>query len=550
MIKSLSIKNYAIIEDLNIDFDDAFNVFTGETGAGKSIIVGALSLLLKGRSDSNLIRKGANRSSIEGIFSLDDDLKKKLDDAQIDYDEDLIVRRTLSIDNHNTIKVNDCNVTLNFLTNLFSNKIDIHSQKDSHYLLDKKNHLYLLDSYANNNNLLKEYNLVYEEYLNAFNILNEFKNNTYNQRDYEYNLFDYNEIHDAKLNINEEEELKRQEKLYKDSSKYLEVLNNSLSLYKDENGIKENIEALIKSIDINDDEFQLIKNNISSYYYNIDDEINKLSKLLNRINDNDINIDEIEERLYIYSKLKRKHSKSIEELLVLEKELEDKINFYNNKEEVLKQKEKEYDLAKQKCLEIANKLHNIRIKNAKELEKKIINEAKDLMLENINFKIVFNETDINSKGIDDIEFYVSTNKGEELKSLRSVASGGEVSRLMLSLKVIFAKLANTQTIIFDEIDVGVSGKVALAMGEKMANLSKDIQVLTITHLAPVAACANHHYYIYKVDENNITKTKIDLLNHEDIIKELANISGSISEESIEAAKQLYNLAQDKCYGSK
>lgn len=549
MIKSLNIKNYAIIEDLNIDFNNGFNVFTGETGAGKSIIVGALSLLLKGRSDISLIRKGANKSYIEGVFSLDDNLKNKLDEADIYYDDELIVRRTLSIDNHNTIKVNDTTVTLNFLSNLLGDVIDIHSQKDSHYLLNKKNHLLLLDSYVDDNNL-NEYKLHFEAYKRAYDILNSLQNDTYNQRDYEYNLFDYNEIHDAKLKVDEENDLKNKERLFKDSAKYIEVLNNALDLYKNDNGIKDNLNSLIKSLDLDNDEFKEIKNNIQTSLYSIDDEISKLSNVLNTFNNEDINMDDIQERLYIYSKLKRKHNKSVEELLSYENELKEKINFYLNKDKVLKEKEEEFNAIKEKCLKLAKDISKTRKSKAKELENKVIQEAKELMLENIDFKIVFNETELSSNGIDDVEFYVSTNKGEELKPLKSVASGGEVSRLMLSLKVIFAKLANTQTIIFDEIDTGVSGKVALAIGEKIAKLSKDIQVLTITHLAPVAACANNHYFIYKIDDNNTTKTMISKLNNEEIIKELANISGSVTNESIEAASQLYKLAQEKCYGSK
>lgn len=549
MIKSLNIKNYAIIDDLSIDFDDGFNVFTGETGAGKSIIVGALSLLLKGRSDNSLIRKGANKASIEGIFSLDEDIINKLNEAEIDYDDSLIVRRIISNDNRNIIKVNDTTVTLNFLSNLLGEKIDIHSQKDSHYLLNKKNHLYLLDKYAHNEEELDKYKELYKEYNDELNNYNNLINNSYNQRDYEFNVFDYNEINDAHLKADEEEELKRQEKIYKDSAKYLETLNNSLYLYKEDGGIKEKINALIKSIDIDDNEFQNIKTNIQNYYYNIDDEINKLDTLLNTINSDDIDIDKVEERLYIYSKLKRKHNTDVEGLIRIKDELKEKIDFYNNRNDILKEKEKRIAELKDKCLKEANILNKKRKKAAEELSKRVISEAEELMLNNINFNVDFKKIDLNSNGIDDIEFFISTNKGEELKPLKSVASGGEVSRLMLALKVIFASLANTQSIIFDEIDVGVSGKTALAIGEKMAKLSKDVQVLTITHLAPVAACANNHYYIYKVEDENSTVTRINKLNKEEVIKELANISGSITDDSLNAAKQLYKTAQEKCYGN-
>lgn len=546
MLKSLNIKNYAIIDELNIDFNSGFNVFTGETGAGKSIIVGALTFLIRGKADTSIIKTGKEKAIIEGIFSIENYMKEQLKEADIDYDDELIVRRVISKDGHNTIKVNDCTVTLNFLTELLSEHIDIHSQKDSQYLLNKKNHLSLLDKYCNNYELLNEYTLKYNNYITLLNEYNDLLNNTYNESELEYFKFDLKELEDANLDIDEEKELIDKEKRYKSAEKYISILSNSIGLFDSDNGIKQNLKMLIKELNVDDNDIIETKTNIENLYYSLDDEVSKLRNILSTFADDDLDINKIEERLYLYSKLKRKHNKDVCGLIEELKSLKEKIAFFENKDVVLNEKKKLVDSAKQEALLLANKLHEIRVNKAAKLEDSIIKQTEDLMLNNVKFSININEIEINHNGVDNVEFFVSLNKGEDLKPLKDVASGGEISRLMLALKTIFTSLSDCSLAIFDEIDTGVSGKVGLAMGQKMKSISLNTQVLSITHLASVAACADTHYYIYKEDNSDSSATHIKQLNEDEIINEIANISSTdTSDKAIAAAKELYKLAQNK-----
>ena len=545
MLKSLYVKNYAIIDELNIDFNSGFNVFTGETGAGKSIIVGALSFLIRGKADTSVIRTGQDKAIIEGIFSIEDYMKDSLKENDIDFYDELIIRRVISKDGHNSIKINQCSVTLNYLVDLFDEHIDIHSQKDSQYLLNKKNHLSLLDRYCDNSDLLHEYKDKYSIYTKALSEYNELLNNTYNESELEYINFDYKELCDANLNVEEEITLQDKEKRYKSAEKYITTLTNSIGLFDEDNGVKQNLKLLIKELNLDDKDIEQTRTNIENLYYSLEDEVSKLRSILSSFTDDDLDINKIEERLYIYSKLKRKHGLDVQGLIGKQSELKDKIKFFENKDVVLKEKKDSVDKLYNECLTIANKIHEIRSTKAKQLEKDIIKQTEDLMLNNVQFNVKIDKVDINANGIDNVEFYVSLNKGEDLKPLKDVASGGEISRLMLALKTIFTSLSDCVLAIFDEIDSGVSGKVGLAMGQKMKSISKNTQVLAITHLAPVAACGDAHYFIYKQDDSEASATHIKQLNNDEIINELASISSTdTSDKAIAAAKELYKLAQE------
>jgi DNA repair protein RecN (Recombination protein N) len=545
MLKSLYIKNYAIIDKLELNFDDGFSVFTGETGAGKSIIVGALSYLIKGKADLSVIRNGSDKAIIEGVFSVDDDMKDVLNEADIDFDDEIIVRRVISRDNHNSIRVNDTNVTLSFLSNLFGEHIDIHSQKDSQYLLNKKNHLRLLDKYVDDPAIINEYKKAYNAYNQARKEYDELANNTYNQSELEFYRFDLKELQDAGLDPNEEEELASKEKRYQSAEKYLTTLNNAVELFDGTDGIDEKISVLLKSLNLDDPIVSNAKEKIQDLYYSLNDEMDQLKKLLNDFNDEDIDIDRIEERLYTYSKLKRKHSLDTAGLIKKRDELKEKIAFFEDRDFVLAEKKKIVDDLYAKADALAEELSIKRKEKALDLEKKIMGECEELMLPNVNFHIDINGISLNNNGKDDVEFFVAMNKGDQPKPLKNVASGGEISRLMLSLKAVFTALSDTSLVIFDEIDTGVSGKVALSIGQKIAQIARNTQVLCITHLAAVAACAKKHYYIFKQDDAQTSQTSVRLLDHDDIIKELAIISTSeTSASALEAAEELYNTAQN------
>ena len=547
MLKSLRIKNFAIIDDIQIEFEKGFNVFTGETGAGKSIIVTALSYLFKGRSDSSLIRNGYDKAIIEGVFLIDDkNLKDELFKQDIDMEDEIIVKRVIDKDNHNSIKINESSVTLNYLTDLLSKYVDIHSQKDSQYLFNSSNQLQLFNRYCNFNDKLNEYANLYREYKKINDEYDDLLNNVYNQREIEFFKYDLQELEDAKLDINEEEGLIEKEKLLKSREKYLGVLNNALAIYNNDGGLKESFYELINSLNIQDDEITTIKEKINSLYYDLQDELDKLDNILNKLSDSDLNMEQIEERLFTYSKLSRKHKTDTKGLIALLADLRAKVESFDNREYVIAEKQKQRDLAYNKAFKLAKEISDIRKAKAIELSKDIKKETDDLLLNNCLFKVDIKEKELGVNGIDSIEFLISMNKGEELKPLKNVASGGEVSRLLLALKAVFVRLSNTDLLILDEIDTGVSGKVGLMMGKKIAMIAKDCQVLCITHLASVAACANQHYYIYKEDIDGKTTTKIRQLDNKQIINELANISSSSDDENaLLAAKDLYSKAQEE-----
>ena len=545
MLKSLYVKNYAIIDEISIEFDRGFNVFTGETGAGKSIIVGALSYLTKGKADTSIIKTGCDKTIIEGVFTVDDFMKEKLDEADIDYDDEIIVRRTISRDNHNSIKINQCSVTLGFLVDLFDEHIDIHSQKDSQYLLNKKNHLVLLDKYVNEPGLLNTYHDQYREYRDCLDQYNDLKNNTYNEADLDYYRFDLKELEDADLSLDEENDLIQKENRYKSSEKYLTMLNSCISLYEGDNGAKENLNQIIKELNIEDNTIEDIRNNLEDLYYRINDETDRLKDILASFDEDDLNIEYIEERLYTYSRLKRKHNTDVQGLIKKKEELQEKIRFFEDKDMILDEKKRKVDELYHIASETASRIHEARVSKSSELERKIVEQCDDLMLNNVEFKVNIQKTDLGTNGIDDVEFFISLNKNQELRPLKNIASGGEISRLMLALKTVFTGLSDTALVVFDEIDTGISGKTGLSVGIKIADIARLTQVIAITHLASVAACASSHFYIYKNDDENGTRTAIKLLDHDEIINELAYISSTDnSQVALEAARELYESAQE------
>ena len=547
MLKSLRIKNFAIIDDIQIDFEKGFNVFTGETGAGKSIIVTALSYLFKGRSDSTLIRNGYDKAIIEGVFTIDDDsLKQELDNQDIEYDGELIVKRVIGKDNHSSIKINQSSVTLNFLSDLLSKYVDIHSQKDSQYLFNVSNQMIVFNRYCQIDGKLAEYQKLYDNYLKTKHEYDDLVNNTYNEREIEFFKYDLDELEKANLSLDEESKLEELEKQLKSKEKYLSVLNNTINIYKQDGGVSELLYELVNNLNISDEKIVSIKGNIDDLKYQLDDEVSKLEDILNSINDVDYNLEEIEERLYVYSKLSRKHKTDTKGLIDLLSDLKSKVAFFEDRDRVIADKQKELDKAYLNAFKLAKEISDIRNEKAVILSRDIKKETDDLLLNNCVFKVDIKEKELSSNGIDAIEFLISMNKGEDLKPLKNVASGGEVSRLLLALKAVFVKLTNTDLLILDEIDTGVSGKVGLLVGEKIAKIAKNCQVLCISHLAMVAACASSHYYIYKEDVNNVTCTKIKKLDQEEIIKELANISSTSNDENaLKAANDLYKKAQEE-----
>lgn len=543
MLKFLSVKNYAIIDDLSIDFGKGFNVFTGETGAGKSIIIGALTFLFRGRSDASIIKTGKDKAVIEGVFETDDkDVIDTLNDNDIDYDGELIIRRTISKEKGSSIKINGSSVTLSFLSALSDRLFDIHSQRDSIYLLDPKRQLNLIDRFAGTD--MTSYKVKYDNFRKIQKEISDMESTELSDREIEFIRFDLQELESAGISIEEEDELAQKEKMYANFRLYTEIQQLIANLYDSDGGIKESLYELISRTDIQDEFIISKREAIDNIYYSLDDTIEQLKTYLSRLSDEPVDIDSIQERQYVYSKLKRKHKTDTEGLIRLKADLKSRIDLYSDRDQILAEMRNRLNTAYNELLEAAGELSSIRRKASDELQMKVHEHTSDLLLPNCRFEIELKPKEPSANGADDIEFMVSMNKGEVLKPLRNTASGGELSRLMLALKTVFASLNSVELMVFDEIDTGVSGKVAKAVGLKMSAIAKSVQVICITHLAPVAAFSDAHFFIYKEDDGEHSATKVKELNDENKITELALISsGSDDEKSRIAAAELYKEAQ-------
>ena len=398
-------------------------------------------------------------------------------------------------------------------------------------------------NYLGEEELIDKVTKLYKEYKNLKNEMDDALNEVYNPDDIEFYNYEIDEIDKANLIVGEDEIIALKEKEYLSISKNLEKLNTAIGIF--EGGFQDDffeINKLTQSFEI--DIIENANTVIKSAYYDVDEAINSIRNYVDKLDISEQDINELQERSFEINRLKRKYGGSIESILKYEEELLHKIEIINNRQEYLDNMNIKVNKALVNFKREANKLSDIRIKKSKLLDKEIEQILKDLMLPNAIFKTNITTDALNKNGINDIEFLISMNKGEELKPLSKVASGGELSRLMLGLKVIFSKLQGISTIIFDEIDTGVSGPVATSIGKKMKDLSNNAQVFSISHLAQVAACANSHYHVSKSSDDSKTSTQIVLLDENTRIKELAILSsGEATDISLEAAKELYRKNQ-------
>lgn len=524
MLQRLYLKNFILISETEIDFSKGFSVLIGETGAGKSLIVDALQILCGSRSNSSFIKKGEEKAIIEAVFDVSNlEVIETLKQLDFDVENEIIITKEITKEKTST-KLNHRSITNSLLKEITSSLMDIHAQHSLHSFLDDKTHLSLLDELYQID--LKKYKNEYSIYRQLLNEKNEIESNQ--DYDIDFLKFQLNEIQNINPKLDEDSELLKIQKEYITSQKQRQQIEKSLENI--------NIEGLKDlSIIFNNDK-------LSELYYLIDDELNSISEKMNQYEDYDI--DEVQERLFKIQGLKKKYGGSIESILEKEKELQLKIENIEEKDLKLALLDKKINEQSLICLEIAEKISEMRKKSALDLENRIIFELKDLNLNFVQFKVVFITTVLDKDGVDAIEFLISLNKGEELRKISDVASGGELSRILLALKAIFSQNQSINTIIFDEVDSGVSGRVALSIGRKMRKIAKNKQVICITHLAAVAACGENHYSVLKSFDENRTNSYVQKLNEKQLIKELALISSSNdSDISLENAKSLLDLAR-------
>lgn len=555
MLLSLNINNYAIIDNLSIDFDEGLNIITGETGAGKSIIIGALSLVLGEHAKTENIRTGKDKAVIQALFTVEEkneELKAVLDDLSIDYsDETLILTREISLKGRNICKINSTLVNVSTLKEVGTHLIDIHGQHEHQKLLNQNTHLSFLDSYAQNKikeDLIKV-SLSFDEYKKAFKELNELEKKSKENKDNLDNYKrQYEEINEVNLEIGEDEELNKKEKILLNSQNIYSDVDSAYSLlYKTDNNI-------LSNLTLANDYFSRVLEYDESVKENVDMllEANTLIEEVafflrdykDNISFNPEELNEIESKLNKINNLKKKYGATIEDILEYKKELEHKIELIDNYDENLANLKKDVENKEKSYLKNAKALREKRKKAAEEFCKKITDNLELLSMKGTVFACEFKDLAKNGnytkKGIDDITFMISTNKGESLKPLNKIASGGEISRVMLSFKRILSENDNIDCLIFDEIDTGISGQTALIVGKQMWELSRNHQIMAITHLPQIASMADTNYFIKKEVKGEKTFTSFKKLNEEEKISELVRIiSGeNAGENAIMYAKDM------------
>ena len=538
MITNLHIKNIGIIEEIEIDFNNGLNVLTGETGAGKSLIIGSLGIISGGRFSKEMIRKGETNSYIE--------LCMYEPDSENAIDGNIIISREINTNGRNMCKINGRMVTVNELKEFMKEYIEIHGQNDNQNLLDIKQHLKYLDGYIGKEieELKNEYRNYYLKYNEIEKELKEnYGDDKEKQRKIDLLKYQINEIEVANLEPNEEEKLEEKRKIIVNSEKIAQ------SLAEADGAIEENVidylSTSIRSlekIEQIDKKYEQTVYSLKSIYYELQEISKDISNYREGTYFDEQERNEIEQRLDLIYDLKRKYGNSISEILQYKEEIKQEIDKIENLEEHNNKLKQEKNQIIIQMNSVAEKIHQIRHKNAIKLSEKINQNLKDLEMKNakINIHVDYMET-FYSTGKDKITFYITTNIGEDEKELSKIASGGEMSRIMLAIKTVLADIDKTPALIFDEVDTGISGKAANSVAEKLSKISCNHQVLCISHLPNIAAVADYNYFISKNIINKRTNTNIKLLSEAEVINEIARISsGEINEATIKYAYELRN----------
>ncbi len=537
MINTLHIKNIGIIDDITINLNEGLNVLTGETGAGKTLIIGSLQILAGGRFSKDMIRNGQTVSYVEMDAYL----------PNMGYENDtVIVSREINIKGKNTCKINGRLVTVSELKKFMNNIIDIHGQNDNQSILDISTHIDLLDEYALSKikQSKEEYLKLYEEYLD---IKSEISRNYGDEKEKQRKLdllnYQVNEIENADLKVDEEEKLEERRTIIMSSEKIAINLSdaeknlNDLAIDSINIAIKD-----IEKIEKYNDEYSKILSRLRDSYYEIQEAARDISYLNSDMYFDENEQNEIEERLMLIKSLKRKYGNNIKEILEYKEKLKQEIYDIENLEEYINTLKNKLNLVESEMFTTSKKMNEIRNEYAQKLCLKVNKEFEELEMKNAKFSVKIEFSDdkkFNKNGLDKIEFQIVTNVGEEPKSLIKIASGGEMSRFMLAIKGVLADVDKIPVIIFDEIDTGISGVAANATGEKIKKIARNHQVICVTHLASIAAKGDYNYYVCKEIESEKTKTKVKQLSENEVLEEIARISsGSITDISIKHAKEL------------
>jgi len=551
MLRELKIENLAIIDELDIEFDKGFIVLTGETGAGKSIILSGINLLIGEKASVDMIRDGEENLVAQGVFDVDEEQKKALEAMGIDIDGDeIIIRRSYSRSGKARAFVNNVRISLTDLKEIASTLVDIVGQHSHQMLLNKNNHIKLLDSFLNKDekdlkenlvNLLSQYR---EIDIKIENIEKERKETLEKKEFYEYQL---EEIEKLKLKDGEDELLEAEYKRVFNAEKIREKVYESLEYLKDDedsalslitNSIR-NIEYLGKY----DERYIELAKRMENTYYELEDCASEIENISKGIDVKESDLDKIAGRMNILKRIKEKYKRTLPELIAYREYLKEKLSDIDSGDFKTKELKKELNKIKTEYDKIAEKMTNSRKEIAIKIENELLNELKFLNMEDAKLKVQINKLEkMTNDGYDEVEFFISTNVGQDLKPLNKIASGGEVSRVMLALKVIFSKVDNIPILIFDEIDTGIGGETVRKIALKLKEIGDNTQIISITHSPVIASKASQQFYIEKYVENSKTISRVKKLSAEERIKEIGRmlVGEKINNEVLEIANKMLN----------
>ncbi len=546
MLVSLRIKNFAIFDDIEVPFRDGLNIITGDTGAGKSIIIDALNLLRGSKASSEFIKSGKSEASIEGVFDTGSrDIKAYLNELAIDSDDDLIIKRIISDSGKNRIFINGSRVTLNTLTDIGSKIIDIFGQHENIKILDRHNHLTYLDLFGVDTLIKEQVSQSYEQYKNLEFALNNLKNkqDEKNERE-EYLKYVCKEIEDACLKPQEESELDNEKTVLLNHELLHKTAQSGYeSLYEADGSVASSIQNIINEFSKAtqfDEKLKEPSDLLEKALIQIQDTSYFLRDYIQSVDSNPSRLDEIEQRLQLIHEIKRKYGSTVQDVLNkgddYKRELDNLQNLSSEIEKLETKKEESLEHLTRLCGELSHKRRNAAVKMSTRVEAGL----REVGLKDSSFVINFEDKQVSKDGMDGVEFYFSANPDEPAKPLSKVASGGELSRIMLILKTIINETGGETVLIFDEPDTGIGGAVAESVGAKIRNLSDKYQVLCVTHLAQVAKFADSHLIVKKEFVDNSTRIIVDMLDREKRIDELARMMGGvkITQKTIDAAKEM------------
>ncbi len=555
MLRELYIKNVAVIDEAVINFENGFNVLTGETGAGKSILIDSINMAIGSRSNRELVRHGAEKAMVNATFEVtNQEILDKLDEFGIETEDGyIIISRQITAEGKSTCRCNGVMLPLGSLREIGEFLVDIHGQHDNQKIMNKGSHIDFLDGYGNYTEIINEYKEAYKEYVTAVRELDALNlNKEERARKLDLLGFQIQDIENAKLTAGEDEDLEERRTFLANAEKIVSGTEGAYEVLYGGEFQASAFDLLMKAskeledISEYDSNLKDYYTRLSSAMADIEDITGELKRFLDKTDYSQDELDRIEERISLINALKRKYGKTIDDindyLAEIKEEYNKYVSFEENNEIFLAKKEKAEEVIKA----VSEKLTTARKQAGKELEEKITKELYDLDMPNVKFVVLVEEMEYNSKGKNSVEFLISANVGEEPKPMNKIASGGELSRIMLAIKSVMTDGEASETMIFDEIDTGVSGRAAQKIAEKIAGFSGNCQVFAVTHLSQIAAMADAHFLIHKESRNDKTYTGVTSLDKEGRIKELGRIIGgvSVTETTLKSAEEMLEMAND------